>query len=146
MKYKLMAICLIATLSVIAMQPAAAQYPSSQCAGGICQAPQHPQAHPPLQLQPAYIVQQSPHCQQSPQCQEAPLLVPVPDPRFSNCTPHGCYRPAPPAFHTGCSPGYPPGCRPCGPPAAWHAAHYSNYRRSVGLGVSLSWNSRQYCR
>ena len=114
---------------------------AQQCFNGQCFGPQVLYAQPIYQPAPIIIVQKpvqprtdSPHSDGSVQ-PGTPLeqtVIFTHDPRLSQCGPHGCYRPQ-----------FEP--RPCyrGPQCPPVQPGYIQHRRTVGIGLNLSWNSRR---
>lgn len=119
-----MAVCLLSAIS----PPAEAQ----QCRNGVCYLQ-------PVHVQPVYVFQHAAKPAPSPmmtdqpgQPDQPPVILPVPDPAFSQCGPHGCYRP--PVMVASYGPR-------CGPPSCYGppARHSFATRRTVGVGVEFSW-------
>lgn len=116
---------------------------TAQCYNGRCYGPPVIYSAPvyavPVYSAPVYSAPaHNPAGSEHPSCESPavnPVLYPCPDPCFTQCTPQGCYRPPwPPG--PGC-PGYQPACQPPG---------QTSYRRTVGIGLNLTWNSKRTWR
>ena len=128
MKWMLPLICLAAAMMT---RPAVSH---AQCSDGRCYGP--PGVYGPA----IYVLPVSPRgdCVAGDTCGEdtEQIVIPCHDPCFSQCNPYGCFRPVFPP-RPGC-PGWQPNCQQ--PPCA------QSYKRTVGIGLNLSWTSRRSWR
>lgn len=116
---------------------------AQQCFNGVCYGQPIIYAQPIYQPAPVIIVSKpivqqpdSPHPdgQASPAIPLEQTVIVAPDPRFAQCGPHGCYRPA-----------FEP--RPCfGPQCHPQQPAFIQTRRTFGVGLNVSWNSRRSWR
>lgn len=164
MRWCIFAVCLLA--AAMCLSPAAAE---AQCVNGQCVAPGFSTPGvfvpaPVYHVPPVVIV----HARHAPRPSQQPAPAeegssgpdttvpsPVPDPAFSFCTPQGCFRPVLPACQPVCSPQHylpPQFCLPpqhCLPPRPCYApwpVHSAHVRRSVGVGVNVSWGGSHHWR
>jgi len=119
----------------------------AQCRNGVCYLQPSGPTIQPVYLPPVYVIQHKQPSDHQPASGDPdqpaqptpspPVLIPVPDPAFSQCGPHGCHRPVMmPVYRCG-----PTGCSPppwCGAPPSVHSFAT---RRTVGVGVEFSWRS-----
>lgn len=112
---------------------------AQQCFGGSCYGP-HVMYSQPVYAPQVFIVERptTPNREPSPGDHagvplEQTVIVATPDPRFSHCDPHACFRPQ-----------FEP--RPFNAPHCPPQNGFLQHKRSVGIGLNLSWNSRRSWR
>lgn len=130
---------LLALVCCTLLLPSAAN--AQQCFDGSCYNQPVFYAGPVYQPAPVIVFQRplAPNSETSPGDTggvplEQTVIVTTPDPRLQHCSPHGCFRPQ---FEP--RPFYGPHC----PPA--HSG-FAQQKRSIGIGLNLSWNSRRSWR